>query len=207
MYGPLYWQGCDNDHGGFKKLMWYGIMKEFNCKASSTWSKGVRERETAFTHRQLGEKGKNGRRSWTTSSGLGGSLTRLTSTMRRKERSNGLDGGQKPTSKKNVFQKDVMRSSNLRMMEEEPRSQLTWCCKPEQRCWKTRSRDLVTQLKARYLPMEKIYVVTRCFQERFLGQMEAPSSRKIVKLVFLRKRMRSQMKDTRLVLCFVTKRR
>ena len=23
MYGPSCWQGCENDHGGFKKLMWY----------------------------------------------------------------------------------------------------------------------------------------------------------------------------------------
>ena len=23
MYGPLCWQGCENDHGAFKKLMWY----------------------------------------------------------------------------------------------------------------------------------------------------------------------------------------
>ena len=30
-------------------------------------------------------------------------------------------------------------------------------------------------------------MITRCFQECFLGQMEAPSSWKIVKLVFLRK--------------------
>ena len=38
VYGPLCWQGFEND-GGFKKLMWYGIMKEFNCKATSTWCK------------------------------------------------------------------------------------------------------------------------------------------------------------------------
>ena len=37
------------------------------------------------------------------------------------------------------------------------------------------------------LPMEKIYTVARCFQERFMGQMESPSSWKVVKLVFLRK--------------------
>ena len=39
MCGPLCWQGCENDHGGFKKLMWYGIMKEFHCKVTSTWFK------------------------------------------------------------------------------------------------------------------------------------------------------------------------
>ena len=27
MYGPLCWQGYDKDPGGFKKLMWYEIMK------------------------------------------------------------------------------------------------------------------------------------------------------------------------------------
>ena len=34
MYGPLCWQGYDRDPGGFKNLMWYGNMKEFNCKAT-----------------------------------------------------------------------------------------------------------------------------------------------------------------------------
>ena len=29
MYGPLCWQGYVKDPGGWK-LMWYGIMKEFN---------------------------------------------------------------------------------------------------------------------------------------------------------------------------------
>ena len=37
------------------------------------------------------------------------------------------------------------------------------------------------------LPMEKIYIIARCFQERFMGQMESPSSWKVVKLVFLKK--------------------
>ena len=58
MYGSLCWQGCENDHGGFKKLMWYAIMKEFNCKVTSTWSECKREKETAFTHQQFGDKGK-----------------------------------------------------------------------------------------------------------------------------------------------------
>ena len=44
MYGPLCWQGYDKDPGGFKKLMWYGIMKEFNCKAYSILSVDGRER-------------------------------------------------------------------------------------------------------------------------------------------------------------------
>ena len=37
------------------------------------------------------------------------------------------------------------------------------------------------------LPLEKIYVTTRCFQERFMGQVDAPSSWILVKLVFLQK--------------------
>ena len=37
------------------------------------------------------------------------------------------------------------------------------------------------------LSMEKIYTITRCFQERFMDMMESPSSWKVVKLVFLRK--------------------
>ena len=37
------------------------------------------------------------------------------------------------------------------------------------------------------LPMEKINTIARCFQERFMGQMESPSSWKVVKVVFLRK--------------------
>ena len=42
--------------------------------------------------------------------------------------------------------------------------------------------EMITQL-----PWEKIHTITMFFQERFMGQMEAPSSWKIVKLVFLRK--------------------
>ena len=34
-------------------MMWYGIMKEFNCKATSTWSKCERAKDTAFTHKHL----------------------------------------------------------------------------------------------------------------------------------------------------------
>ena len=35
--------------------------------------------------------------------------------------------------------------------------------------------------------MEKMYTIVRCFQERYLGLMDSPSSWKIVKLVFLRR--------------------
>ena len=37
------------------------------------------------------------------------------------------------------------------------------------------------------LPLEKVCTITRWFQERFMGQMDAPNSWKIVQLVFLRK--------------------
>ena len=39
MYGPLCWHAYNHDPGGFKKLMWYGIVTEFKCKAASTWVK------------------------------------------------------------------------------------------------------------------------------------------------------------------------
>ena len=54
MCGTLCWQGNDKDPGGVKKVMWYEIMKEFNCQASSTWSVYGREEENAFTYRHLG---------------------------------------------------------------------------------------------------------------------------------------------------------
>ena len=34
-----------------QKTMWYGIMKEFDCKVSCAWSACGREREEAFTYR------------------------------------------------------------------------------------------------------------------------------------------------------------
>ena len=37
------------------------------------------------------------------------------------------------------------------------------------------------------LPREKIYEITRCFQDRFVALEDAPSSWKSVTLVFLRK--------------------
>ena len=36
---PICWQGYDVDPGGFKKMMLYDIMKQFNCEAVSS-SKG-----------------------------------------------------------------------------------------------------------------------------------------------------------------------
>ena len=43
--------------------------------------------------------------------------------------------------------------------------------------------DAVVREMIKQLPQEKIYIITKCFQERVMGQMEAPSSCKIVKLV------------------------
>ena len=50
-----------------------------------------------------------------------------------------------------------------------------------------RPEDTVASEMIKQLPLEKVYTITKCFQERFMGQMEAPSSWKILKLVFLRK--------------------
>ena len=47
--------------------------------------------------------------------------------------------------------------------------------------------DAVVSEMIKKLQLEKIYTVARCYQERFMGLMESPSSWKIVKLVFLRK--------------------
>ena len=62
MYGPLCWQGYDQDPGGVKKLMWHGIMKEFNCKASSTWSRCGRTRVMSYMHKHWSKKRKRRRR-------------------------------------------------------------------------------------------------------------------------------------------------
>ena len=48
IYGPLCWQGCDKDPGSFKKLMWYEIMEQFNCKASSTFYAWKRKRRCLY---------------------------------------------------------------------------------------------------------------------------------------------------------------
>ena len=58
MYRPLCWQVCDHDQGRFKKLMRYEIMKEFNCKATFTWSNCDDEKEMAVAQRQIGKDGK-----------------------------------------------------------------------------------------------------------------------------------------------------
>ena len=44
--------------------------------------------------------------------------------------------------------------------------------------------DAIGSEMIKRLPMEKIYTIVQCFQERFLGLVEPPSSWKIVKLVF-----------------------
>ena len=57
MYGGLCWQRYDNDPGGYKKFMLNSIVKEFNCKVSSTWSDGDRTEDAALTHRKHGDGG------------------------------------------------------------------------------------------------------------------------------------------------------
>ena len=45
----------DKDPGGFKKkkIMWFGIIVEFYCKVSGTWSARGEGRAEAFTHRHF----------------------------------------------------------------------------------------------------------------------------------------------------------
>ena len=57
IYEPLCWQRCDHDPGGYKKIMWDSIMKEFDCKESPTWSNDDRTKDAAFTHRKHGDGG------------------------------------------------------------------------------------------------------------------------------------------------------
>ena len=47
--------------------------------------------------------------------------------------------------------------------------------------------DAVESEMIKQLSLEMIFIFTKCFQERFMGHMEAPSLWKIVKLVFMRK--------------------
>ena len=47
--------------------------------------------------------------------------------------------------------------------------------------------DAVVSEMIQILPLEKIYTLARCFQDRSMGQMDAPGSWKIVKFLFLRK--------------------
>ena len=49
------------------------------------------------------------------------------------------------------------------------------------------NEDAVVSVMIKLLPLEKIQKITRCFQERFVGQMEAPNSWKFVKFDFFRK--------------------
>ena len=47
--------------------------------------------------------------------------------------------------------------------------------------------DAIVNEMIKKLPMDKIYILARGFQERYLGQMASPSSWKVVKLVFWKK--------------------
>ena len=47
--------------------------------------------------------------------------------------------------------------------------------------------DAIVSEMIQLLPRENIYAITRCFPDRYMGLDDAPSSRRIVKLIFLRK--------------------
>ena len=47
--------------------------------------------------------------------------------------------------------------------------------------------DAIVSEMIQQLPQENIYAITRCFRDRFMELDDAPSSRRIVKLIFLRK--------------------
>ena len=49
------------------------------------------------------------------------------------------------------------------------------------------SEDAIVSEMIQQLPQENIHAITRCFRNRFIGLDDAPSSRRIVKLIFLRK--------------------
>ena len=57
--------------------------------------------------------------------------------------------------------------------------------------------DAVVSEMIKMLPLEKIYTLARCFQDRSMGQMDAPGSWKIVKFVFLRKEDAERKKGIR----------
>ena len=61
MYGPHCWQVYGTDTGGLKDMLWYNIMKEFHCKAISTWLSCDERKEMAFTQRQWRKNGRTSR--------------------------------------------------------------------------------------------------------------------------------------------------
>ena len=68
-------------------------------------------------------------------------------------------------------------------------SQLIWFCMSDSNWVATRSTDLRTRSWARWsrdCPRKIVYIIVRCFLERVMGQIESPSSWKLVKLVLLR---------------------
>ena len=47
------------------------------------------------------------------------------------------------------------------------------------------------------LPQKKVYEITRCFQDRFVGLDDAPSAWRIVKLIFLQEQDAAPKKEIR----------
>ena len=84
------------------------------------------------------------------------------------------------------------KGDTLLKMGGELRLQLTWCCRAKMSENKVNGPEdeMIKQLL-----LEKIYSFTMCFQERFFVQMDAPSSWKIVKLVFPAKKTDAKPKQ------------
>ena len=56
MYGPLCWQRCDHDSGGYKKSCGTASCRS-NCKVSSTCANDDCAKDAAFTHQKHGDEG------------------------------------------------------------------------------------------------------------------------------------------------------
>ena len=64
MYGPHCWQVYGTDTGGLKNMLWYNIMKEYHCKAISTWLSCDDRKDMALTHKQWGKNGRTSRQDY-----------------------------------------------------------------------------------------------------------------------------------------------
>ena len=86
-------------------------------------------------------------------------------------------------------QEERIETTRPRSTGEGLKSQLTWSYKPEKHYGTQSQRTRRGKRKRDYQTVSagKNYVITKYFQERFTERVEAPSSWKIVKLVFLRK--------------------
>ena len=95
----------------------------------------------------------------------------------------------------------MLKKGNLKFTEEGRNAEITVDLVLQARAKLSENKvngpeDAIVSEMVKRLPMEKIYTVTKCFQERFLGQMESPSSWKVVKLVFLRKPVQPRLQGS-----------